>query len=233
MDGFFFGDPYGNRTHITAVKGRCLNLLTNGPGSGNLTRTDDTPGMNRMLYQLSYAAILCTPYHTGTMYYIGLPLICQPDFFIFFEIFLSAPRILTAVINMTTAFFLLILLAGGTVYVCIELLWRGRSHWSMFLDSGLCAALIGMLNEWAPGLPLSAQAVLGACVITCSELLFGSLFNRSFAVWDYRGLPHNFRGQICPQYFCAWLFIALLAVFLDDVIRLLALGEAFTHYVLF
>ena len=54
-----FGDPYGNRTHITAVKGRCLNLLTNGPGSGNLTRTDDTPGMNRMLYQLSYAAIYC------------------------------------------------------------------------------------------------------------------------------------------------------------------------------
>ena len=54
-----FGDPYGNRTHVTAVKGRCLNRLTNGPGSGNLTRTDDTPGMNRMLYQLSYAAIYC------------------------------------------------------------------------------------------------------------------------------------------------------------------------------
>src|SRR5699024_9391469 len=52
------GDPYGNRTHVTAVKGRCLNRLTNGPnGSGNLTRTDDTPGMNRMLYQLSYAAM--------------------------------------------------------------------------------------------------------------------------------------------------------------------------------
>ena len=59
-----FGDPYGNRTHITAVKGRCLNLLTNGPGSGNLTRTDDTPGMNRMLYQLSYAAIFtCAASH--------------------------------------------------------------------------------------------------------------------------------------------------------------------------
>ena len=68
MTGFFaissivfgnHGDPYGNRTHVTAVKGRCLNRLTNGPGSGNLTRTDDTPGMNRMLYQLSYAAIYC------------------------------------------------------------------------------------------------------------------------------------------------------------------------------
>ena len=26
-----FYDPYGNRTHVTAVKGPCLNLLTNGP----------------------------------------------------------------------------------------------------------------------------------------------------------------------------------------------------------
>ena len=54
---FFFGDPYGNRTHVTAVKGRCLNRLTNGPGSGDLIRTGDIPGMNRLLYQLSYAAI--------------------------------------------------------------------------------------------------------------------------------------------------------------------------------
>ena len=54
--GFFDGDPYGTRTHVTAVKGRCLNHLTNGPGSGNLTRTDDNTGMNRVLYQLSYAA---------------------------------------------------------------------------------------------------------------------------------------------------------------------------------
>ena len=54
---FLFGDPYGNRTHVTAVKGRCLNRLTNGPGSGDLIRTGDIPGMNRLLYQLSYAAI--------------------------------------------------------------------------------------------------------------------------------------------------------------------------------
>ncbi|CAD5897007.1 hypothetical protein CMALT430_150002 [Carnobacterium maltaromaticum] len=26
-----FYDPYGNRTRDTAVKGRCLNRLTNGP----------------------------------------------------------------------------------------------------------------------------------------------------------------------------------------------------------
>ena len=26
-----FGDPYGNRTHVTTVKGWCLNRLTMGP----------------------------------------------------------------------------------------------------------------------------------------------------------------------------------------------------------
>ncbi len=28
---FLNGDPYGIRTRVTAVKGRCLNRLTNGP----------------------------------------------------------------------------------------------------------------------------------------------------------------------------------------------------------
>ena len=28
------GDPYGIRTRVTAVKGRCLNRLTNGPDNG-------------------------------------------------------------------------------------------------------------------------------------------------------------------------------------------------------
>ena len=69
----FFGDPYGTRTHVTAVKGRCLNHLTNGPGSGNLTRTDDTPGMNRMLYQLSYAAMCLN----SMMYYTCCLAFCQ------------------------------------------------------------------------------------------------------------------------------------------------------------
>ena len=31
MRCFRFGDPYGNRTHVFAVRGRCLNRLTNGP----------------------------------------------------------------------------------------------------------------------------------------------------------------------------------------------------------
>ena len=33
---FPFGDPYGNRTHVTTVKGWCLNRLTKGPWCGCL-----------------------------------------------------------------------------------------------------------------------------------------------------------------------------------------------------
>ena len=64
------GDPYGNRTHVTAVKGRCLNRLSNGPGSGNLIRTDDIPGMNRLLYQLSYAAMWSKDFGTAEISFI-------------------------------------------------------------------------------------------------------------------------------------------------------------------
>ena len=49
------GDPWGNRTPDTAVKGRCLNRLTNGPESGDssATRTRDTLIKSQVLYQLS------------------------------------------------------------------------------------------------------------------------------------------------------------------------------------
>ncbi len=33
-----YGDPCGNRTRVTAVKGRCLNRLTNGPYDDNPTQ---------------------------------------------------------------------------------------------------------------------------------------------------------------------------------------------------
>jgi hypothetical protein len=34
------GDPYGIRTRVTAVKGRCLNRLTNGPYCQNVPLKD-------------------------------------------------------------------------------------------------------------------------------------------------------------------------------------------------
>ena len=47
-----FGDPDGIRTHVTAVKGRCLNHLTTGPriGSSGRARTYNLPVNSRLLH---------------------------------------------------------------------------------------------------------------------------------------------------------------------------------------
>ena len=107
---------------------------------------------------------------------------------------------------------LAIFLAGGTAYVGVELLWRGRSHVSMFAAGGLCLLLIGELEEQAGDLPLPARTVLGAAVITMVELATGLLVNRNYTVWDYRGMPGNFLGQICPQFCLLWLPLSWLAI---------------------
>lgn len=105
---------------------------------------------------------------------------------------------------------------GGLAYVGLELLWRGRSHWSMFAAGGVCLLLIGHLGEVEPRLPLPLRAVAGALIITMVELGTGLLVNRDYAVWDYRTLPGNFLGQICPAFTMLWLPVSMLAIFLYD-----------------
>ncbi len=52
----FFGDPYGIRTRVTAVKGRCLNRLTNGPLKKWRRRRDLNPRAAYTTYTLSRGA---------------------------------------------------------------------------------------------------------------------------------------------------------------------------------
>ena len=94
----------------------------------------------------------------------------------------------------------------------LELLWRGRSHISMFLAGGLCLVLIGCLEELSPEVPLVFRVLLGTVVITLVELGTGLLVNRDFSVWDYRAMPGNFLGQICPQFCLLWLLLSWLAI---------------------
>lgn len=102
---------------------------------------------------------------------------------------------------------------GGTAYLTMEFLWRGRSDGSMFLLGGLCFLLLG---RWIARLrlPLALRTVLGAGVITALELITGLLVNRNFTVWDYRALPLNFRGQICVNFSLLWIPVSLAAMFL-------------------
>lgn len=105
---------------------------------------------------------------------------------------------------------------GGCTYVGMELCWRGRSHSSMFVAGGLCFLLMGQLGKIRPRLPLLPRAVAGAGIITMVELATGLLVNRNYGVWDYRSVPGNFLGQICPLYTLLWIPVALMAMCIYD-----------------
>ena len=99
---------------------------------------------------------------------------------------------------------------GGSAYVGLELLYRRRSHISMFAAGGLCFLLLGRLRK--ARLPLPLKAAVGAGIITGVELGTGLLVNRDHHVWDYRRLPGNFKGQICPLFSAIWVPVSLMAM---------------------
>ena len=103
---------------------------------------------------------------------------------------------------------------GGMCYSALELIWRGFSHWSMFLLGGSCFLILGRLEEIRPRLPLVPRGMAAAVVITALELGCGLLVNRRYQVWDYRHLPLNYRGQICLPFSLLWVPLSLVAMLL-------------------
>ena len=109
-------------------------------------------------------------------------------------------------------------LLGGGGYVALELLWRGRSHFAMFLAGGLCFLLLGQLNRVKPRLPLWLRCLVGAGIVTFVELGVGLLANRDYTIWDYRQMPVNFHGQICLVYSLLWIPVSLLGLGLHKLV---------------
>ena len=131
---------------------------------------------------------------------------------------------------------IMLFVIGGIIYVWMEILWRGYSHWSMFLLGGLCFILIGLVNEhisWDD--PLSMQMLYGAVLITVLEFLTGVIVNIIFGlnVWDYSNKPLNYMGQICLSNSVLWYFLAGVAIALDDYLRYLLFNEEKPKYRIF
>lgn len=122
---------------------------------------------------------------------------------------------------------------GGLIYLLIEILFRGHTHWTMFIIGGLCFTLIGLLNE-CPNLRLSliSQGVLGSIIITTLEFISGVVINiiLKWNVWDYSNQPLNLLGQICLPFSLAWIFLAIIAVFVDDILRYIIFKEEIPKY---
>ncbi len=122
---------------------------------------------------------------------------------------------------MSTLFKNMLLFAiGGIVYIIIELLWRGYTHFSMFILGGMCFFLVGQINENRK-IPLITQMVIGAAIITLLEFICGYIVNIRLGldVWNYADMPMNIMGQICLPYTLAWFVLSGVCVVVDDWLR--------------
>lgn len=131
--------------------------------------------------------------------------------------------------------YLVLLLIGGMIYVLIELLFRGRSHFTMFILGGVCFVSVGLINEVLPwNTPFQLQMLLGGSIITVLEFISGCILNLYFGlgIWDYSNQPGNILGQICPLFSLLWVFLSGLAIVLDDYLRYRLFNEEKPHYTL-
>lgn len=122
---------------------------------------------------------------------------------------------------------------GGVIYIIIELLYRGYSHWTMFVVSSIAFILIGTINEIIPWeVKLWKQMLLGSIIVTIVEFFTGCIVNLwlKWNVWDYSNLPFNILGQVCLPFCIAWFFISLLAIVIDDYLRYWLFNEEKPHY---
>lgn len=101
---------------------------------------------------------------------------------------------------------------GGVGYALIELLWRGKTHWSMMVAGGLCFACFSFIAKKCTRMCLVLKALLCSLAVTVIELAFGIVFNicLRMRVWDYSHLPLNLLGQICPLFSFFWAVLGLV-----------------------
>jgi uncharacterized membrane protein len=82
------------------------------------------------------------------------------------------------------------------------------------------------------------QSIIGGFIIVSLEFVTGLIVNKWACpalgrpiVWDYSNIPGNILGQICPQFFVAWVVLAAVCILVDDYLRYRIYGEEKPHYV--
>ncbi len=102
-------------------------------------------------------------------------------------------------------------LIGGLGYNLLELLWRGRTHWSMFLVGGLCFRLIGGIGERLYRVSWLVRGAACAGAVTVVEFVSGCIVNLwwGLGVWDYSRMRFHLKGQVCLVYSLLWLLLSV------------------------
>ncbi len=112
-------------------------------------------------------------------------------------------------------------LLGGAGYIVIELLWRGRTHPTMFFAGGLSFLCFSLISEYFKNKNIFVKAILCSAAVSLIELVFGIVFNIGFGmeIWDYSDRAFNLLGQICPFFSLLWAVLSIFAMPLADYLN--------------
>lgn len=109
---------------------------------------------------------------------------------------------------------------SGALYVALEIIFRGYSHFSMFLAGGICFLIIFKIYKKNLHLSMPEKCIISAIVITSMEFIVGSIVNLWFNlnVWDYSCISGNVLGQVCILYSVLWGFLGIPISYLSNKI---------------
>lgn len=123
--------------------------------------------------------------------------------------------------------------AGGALYYSFEVLFRGFSHWSMFVLGGICFVFFfvqGKSLNWQD--PLWRQVLRCMVFVTSMEFITGIIVNKwlHYGVWDYSEMPLQLFGQICVPFMVIFSGLSVLGICLSGYMGYYLFGEVKPEY---
>lgn len=109
----------------------------------------------------------------------------------------------------------------GTIYYCIELLYRGYSHYTMMILAGfLAVSCIDTPNNiYSFDLDFRIQVIISTILCTLGEGISGIILNKwlNLNIWDYSCLWGTFFwGQCNIMFIGAWILLVIIGIVLCD-----------------
>ena len=122
---------------------------------------------------------------------------------------------------------------GGCIYYVFEIIFRGFSHWSMFILGGICFLFFyiqGSLLHWED--PLWKQVLRCIVFVTAMDFITGIIVNKwlHMSVWDYSGLPMQLFGQICLPFMIIFSGLCLMGIYISGYLSYWLFGEEKPSY---
>ncbi len=118
---------------------------------------------------------------------------------------------------------------GGCIYYIFEIVFRGFSHWSMFVLGGICLVFCAQQGIWTGWRePLWRQVLWCTLFVTACEFITGIIVNKwlKWYVWDYTDQPLQLFGQICVPFMVIFSGLCAVGIFASAYLLYWLYGEA-------